>query len=69
MENLLDVLSFISGVSALAAPFIIMPIVWKHAGGGRMVRIMAGLLLSAAISYILFCISLAIALRNGLGPG
>ena len=69
MNNLLDILGFLSGISALAAPFIIMPLIWKYGGGGRMVRIMAGLLLSAAISYILFCISLAIALRNGLGPG
>jgi hypothetical protein len=56
-------------MSALAAPFIIMPLIWKYAGGGKMVRIMAGLLLSATVSYILFCISLAITLRNGLGPG
>jgi hypothetical protein len=69
MDNLVDIVGSLFAMSALAAPFIIMPLIWKYAGGGKMVRIMAGLLLSATVSYILFCISLAITLRNGLGPG
>lgn len=56
-------------VSMFAAPFIIMPIVWKFLDKNKLTRIMTGLLLSAVVSYMLFCISLAIFLRHGLGPG
>jgi len=69
MENLIDLLGETAMVAAVLTPFIIMPLVWKYLDESRSTRIVTGLLLSAVIFFLLFCISMAICLRNGLGPG
>jgi len=68
MEDLIDILGEVMMASIFIVPFIIIPIFWKYSDGSRGARIIKGLLLSAVIDILLFCMSMAICLRNGLGP-
>ena len=49
-------------------PFIILPLSLRLIKAGKMARILAGLLFSLFISLILYCLSLAILFRDGMGP-
>lgn len=69
MESLIDMLGKIIWASTFVAPLVIMPLVWKFLDKNKRTRIMTGLILSAVVSYLLFCIGLAIIFRNGMGPG
>jgi len=69
MEDLIDILGMVMMASIFIVPFVIVPIFWKYSDGSKGNRIIMGLLLSAIIDLLLFCMSMAICLRNGLGPG
>jgi hypothetical protein len=69
METFIDIIGEICWFLMFITPLIFIPLTWKFIDGSRMVKVAAGLLLSVVCSIILFCIGMAILLRNGLGPG
>jgi hypothetical protein len=64
MENLLFTLGLISLVLMCAAPLVIMPLVWKFLDRNTATRIVTGILLSAVISFLLFCIGLILVVKS-----
>ncbi|HVU53742.1 MAG TPA: hypothetical protein VHD83_01750 [Puia sp.] len=67
-EQILDGIGVACWWLMFICPFIIIPLVWKFLDGSKMIRIVAGLVLSALCFLLLFVISMAICFRHGLGP-
>ena len=65
----MDIVGEIFWVLMFVTPLIIIPGVWKFLDGNKMIRIAIGLILSAVCSLLLYCFSLAILFRHGMGPG
>jgi len=64
----MDTLGQILWFLMFATPLITVPLVWKFSGQNKVLRVVIGLVLALALSFLLFQISLSIIFRNGMGP-
>lgn len=64
----MDVIGEICWYMMFVTPLICIPIVWKISTQNIGVKLLIGLLLAFFLSTCLFIFSLAIAVRNGMGP-
>jgi len=69
METLLDIAAGVLWVLMFLTPFLVVPFAWKFIEGPRIVRVIIGLILSAVCVCFLYCVSLSIIFRHGMGPG
>jgi hypothetical protein len=65
----MDLLAQILWFSMFITPVITIPLAWRLMDTKKIYRVIVGLLYALILSFFLYHISLAILLRNGMGPG
>jgi ABC-type multidrug transport system permease subunit len=68
MMNIPDGIGQVLWFAMFFTPAITIPVLWRNKSIGVVARITLAILLALCISFFLFLITMAIALRNGLGP-
>jgi len=68
MDSFLDIVGQILWFSIFLTPVITIPLACKYSKTGKLYRIILGLLMAFFLSIIFYSISMAILLRDGLGP-
>lgn len=68
-EEFTDIVGQTLWYAAFATPLLTIPLVWKFTSVGKVYRVIVGLVVAVPVSVFLYCLSLAIIFRHGMGPG
>ena len=63
----MDLLGQLLWILMFVTPALTIPLVWKFSKQRKQVRLIVGIVLAALISLVLYYLSLAIILRDGIG--
>ncbi len=65
---MLDTVGQILWYSIFLTPILTIPVVWKFSKAKKIYRLLIALLIAVLLSTLFYAISMAIVLRDGLGP-
>jgi len=65
----MDFLGQILWFAMFGTPILTVPLAWRLMDTKKIYRVIVGLFLALILSFFLYHISLAIILRDGMGPG